>query len=231
MRRLGRARALICPSRATADDVRRLCPRQPLHVVPHGVDEVFFAQPETGALAELDRLLPIGDRRLVLHVSSGFFYKNDAAVATIFAQLAAQRPDVCTVRIGRPGPVAMPRQTRRLAYVSATTLAAMFRRAAVLVFPSWDEGFGWPPLEAMAAGLPVVASACGALAETAAPAAITVPPDAPQAIFDAVCSVLDEPGRAAELAERGRHHASTYRWSVAANDMASIYRTVLDECA
>ena len=99
-----------------------------------------------------------------------------------------------------------------LGHTDDATLRALYRRARLLVFPSLYEGFGLPLLEAMAEGLPAVVSSAGALSEVAGGAALLVRPDDPAAIADAMRSVLDDPGLAARLSERGRARAAQFSW-------------------
>lgn len=222
---------LVAPSAATAADAARLLGVHAT-VVPHGIDDVYRTPPPVSADDRIiGRLGALSSRPLIVSVSSGHFYKNDVGVATAFALLAAQRNDVALVRVGAPWPAAAAAvlastQAHRhlhLGRIGAPELAALYRRAAVLAFVSWDEGFGWPPLEAMAAGLPVVASNRGALAETAAPAALVVDPGDHAAIAAAIARVIDEPALADELRARGAEHAARFRWENAIAAMASLY--------
>lgn len=114
-------------------------------------------------------------------------------------------------------------QVTRLGYVSDRDRDALVRGAAVLAYPSRYEGFGYPPLQAMAAGVPVVATAAGSLAEVLADAALVVPVGDVERLAGALDEVLTEPVRAAELAERGRQRAARFSWARCARGMTALY--------
>ena len=91
-------------------------------------------------------------------------------------------------------------------------LARIYRAASVLVYPSLFEGFGLPPLEAMAHGCPVVAARAGAIPEVAGDAALLFEPTDPDALADALTLVLEDGDRVASLRTAGRARAATYTW-------------------
>src|SRR6476620_8787166 len=98
------------------------------------------------------------------------------------------------------------------------------RRSSALVFPSLYEGFGLPPLEAMACGCPVACSNGGALPETVGTAARLFDAHAPQAIADAVLYVVGEP---APWVERGLAHAEQFSWDETARLTDAVYGELL----
>jgi glycosyltransferase involved in cell wall biosynthesis len=93
-----------------------------------------------------------------------------------------------------------------------------------LVFPSQYEGFGLPPLEAMACGTPVITSNTSSLPEVVGEAGLTLPPDQPQAWAEALGRVLDDASLRAELSVRGRHQAARFQWVAAARQVRGLYR-------
>ncbi|HJV32493.1 MAG TPA: glycosyltransferase family 1 protein [Patescibacteria group bacterium] len=102
---------------------------------------------------------------------------------------------------------------RLLGYVAESERAALYRLASVFAFPSFYEGFGLPPVEAMAAGLPVVASHAGAIGEVVGDAGVLTDPYRPSELSDALAAVLDSPSLAALYAERGRKRAAAFDWN------------------
>ena len=95
-------------------------------------------------------------------------------------------------------------------------LRSLYRRAAVLLFPSRHEGFGWPPLEAMATGCPVVVSNTGSLPEVCGNAALYASPTEPREIAEAIASVLDDEAERRRLIELGHHRARQFSWEESA---------------
>jgi glycosyltransferase involved in cell wall biosynthesis len=115
---------------------------------------------------------------------------------------------------------------RFLGYLPHETLAVMYRLAGVFVFPSLYEGFGLPPLEAMASGTPVVTSNVSSLPEVAADAAILVDPYDPGAIADGIERVLGDEGLRADLRRRGLARARQFSWEQSVRRVREIYDAV-----
>jgi glycosyltransferase involved in cell wall biosynthesis len=103
-------------------------------------------------------------------------------------------------------------------------LCELYNRASVFVFPSRYEGFGLPPLEAMACGTPVIASAGGALPEVLGDAALYFSPRSDQALADRLITLLEAPTLWLELAARGSRHASSFSWAREAARLRDVYR-------
>lgn len=113
-----------------------------------------------------------------------------------------------------------------LGFVEQDELVALYNGAAVFVFPSLYEGFGLPPLEAMACGTPVVTSATSACGETAGDAALLVDPTDERAIAAALRQVLTDKELAADLRDRGRARAAQFSWERAARQTLAVYEAV-----
>jgi glycosyltransferase involved in cell wall biosynthesis len=235
MRTMNRAARVVCSSRATLNDLVRICKVDPerIRIVPKGFD------PRMGPPATEAPAARSGDRssHTILHVSSGWPYKNVAATIRVVAALRARDLDVSLVRCG----VALTRDERALAerlrvlpwildrgWVSVAELMTLYHRADVLLFPSIYEGFGRPPLEAMACGTPVVVSTAPALLELVGDAGLHADPNDVRRLADAVERVLVEPDLASELRARGLQRAAQYSWQRTVAAYAEIYREVID---
>jgi glycosyltransferase involved in cell wall biosynthesis len=107
--------------------------------------------------------------------------------------------------------------------VSGEGLVSLYRRAACLVFPSRYEGFGLPPLEAMACGTPVAAARAGSIPEVCGDAAVLFDPDDADAVAEGVREAMR---RAPELGIVGLRRAATFTWDAAAAAHESVYRAV-----
>jgi glycosyltransferase involved in cell wall biosynthesis len=115
---------------------------------------------------------------------------------------------------------------RPLGYLTEPVLWAVMARAPLFVFPSRDEGFGLPPLEAMSLGTPVIISDASALPEVCGPAAVQVPVGDATALAMQIANLLDDPRQRAQLSEAGRTHARPFTWNRVAEHLDGIYRTL-----
>jgi glycosyltransferase involved in cell wall biosynthesis len=116
---------------------------------------------------------------------------------------------------------------RFLDYVPAEDMPGLYAGADVFVFPSFYEGFGSPPLEAMHCGSPVVVSDIAALREVESDAAVYVDPRSVESIADGILRVLSDPVLAGSMRERGRLRARDFNWKRLAAETLGVYRTVL----
>ncbi len=112
-------------------------------------------------------------------------------------------------------------------YVNADQKIDLYENAAMLVLPSYEEGFGLPVLEAMACGVPVVVSSRGSLPEVAGPAATPVDPDDVEGLTSRMRELLDR-GEAAAASERGLAQASRYRWTACADAALHAYASAME---
>ena len=233
-----RAARIIVPSAATARDVESLLrvPAERIAVVPQGVDETFRPVPDDVASAVLARLGV--ERPYLLFVGLAQPRKNLESIVTVFARLAARNDDLSLVLAGSDGYpegrlTALIKETgavdrvKVLGYTDAADLPALYSGASLLLFPSRDEGFGMPVLEAMACGCPVVVSDRGALPEVAGEGAYVFGADAFDDLEDGCRRLLeDEDARRAEI-ERGLARAAGFPWSRTAAATLDAYRAAI----
>ena len=112
---------------------------------------------------------------------------------------------------------------RRLGYVSDGQRRDLLAGAAALAYPSRYEGFGFPPLEAMAAGVPVVAARSGAIPEVVGDAAVLVDPDDVDALAAALLAVVRDPDQRRALVTRGRAQLARFSWARMSDELATLY--------
>lgn len=183
-------------------------------VMPEGAEHILRAPADTSVL-DRGGLVP---GRYVLAVGTGAAHKNLAALGAAASMLHAR--GVRLAIAGRADPAvfraAGGAEGVALGRVSDAELRALYENATALLFPSRYEGFGLPPVEAMACGCPVVAGRAGAVPETVGDAALLFDPDAPGTLVAALTRLLDQPGLAEELRARGQARAARFTWRAAA---------------
>jgi glycosyltransferase involved in cell wall biosynthesis len=218
-----RAVRVIAVSEHTRQDLVALLKADParIRVVLQGADARFAApRPRTR------------HDRYVLYAGQWKRYKNVETLLEAFARLPA---DVRLVLAGRVDPhaVHVPALIQRLGlasrvelpgYLPEPELAALFQGASLFAFPSRYEGFGLPPLEAMAAGTPVVCSNAASLPEVVGEAALLLPPDDVDGWAAAMQAILDDPALAARLVAAGRARVAAFDWAETARRTAAVYR-------
>ena len=218
---LRRAAAVTTPTKASFAELARFYPSAPNPVViPNGVDTRMFAGVPAGAAAAArDRYrLP---ERFILAVGAHRPHKNHGVL--VRAMLAV-RPQASLVIVGYPDPhfraylpgliaeLGLQSRVRLVPSVAEEWLPAVYRAASAFALPSLAEGYGLPALEAMAAGIPVVASAIPVLEEVCSGAAILVPAHDPAAWAAALNRVLDGGPPVASLVAHGAAVAAAATW-------------------
>ena len=234
-----RAAAVIAGSEFSRRDIETTyeIPPDRIAVIPDAPDSRFRPVRDGAVLAALRRRLGICDR-YVLSVGRLNPRKNLIGLVRAFerirprlegpAQLViAGRRDFGTDQLDRMIAASPCRaDVLRVGYVSDDDLPALYSGAAVFAFPSLAEGFGLPPLEAMACGTPVVCSSAASLPEVVGDAAMLVRPGDVEELAEALWCVLAEPELRARLAGRGLEHAARFTWEAAARRTREVYRRV-----
>lgn len=211
---------IIAVSSFTAGQVEQLLsvPRERIRVIPHGVE---LPAPPTKPRENLILFVGVIQKR-----------KNVARLIRAFESLEGSWR---LALAGSPAGFgaaeelrAFESSTRRdaievLGYISAEQLDDLYRRASIFAFPSLDEGFGMPVLEAMAHGVPVVTSQCSALTEVAGDAALLVNPQDTGSIADALGRLANDPALRADLANRGLERARMFSWKSAIESTWRVY--------
>lgn len=228
-----RADAIIAVSRFTAGQVESLLGVEPgrIHVVHHGVRPLIAAEP-AGAAATVRE-------PLILSVGALQVRKNTLGLLRAFERLpqAAIAAGWKLVLAGARGYGAeelvaeIERSPRRAAielpgWIDDAALARLYARASVFAFPSLDEGFGIPIVEAMAAGVPVLISSASSLPEVAGGAAVEVEPGDTGALGEALRRLIEDEDLRAGLAAKGRARAQEFSWEKCAQQTWQVYRSI-----
>lgn len=214
-RSLDHARTIACVSRKTLNDCQRILHRSHQYlVVSNPVDPVF---------ASLESAPPVPSlpERFLLHVGNSFFYKNRPAVLRIFSalqQAMTHPPEL--VMMGAPMTSEEKNLVRDLgigprlhfyASPSDAWLKTAYQNAQALLFPSLDEGFGWPVLEALSLGCPVFATNRQPFTEVGGDAAEYIDPENPSESAMKIAAFLQQPPDArAQRVEAGRKRAAEF---------------------
>lgn len=231
-RRVRGATARLFDSRFTADEYRRLVgPQGPLdEVVYPGVGEEWFS---------VERGEPPHPRPYLLYVGNVKPHKNVRGLLEAFGLLAEAVEHDLVIVGKREGFIhGDPEVVRRAeglggrvhftGWVEDEVLRRWVANAAALVLPSQYEGFGLPPLEAMACGCPVVVSRVASLPEVCGEAAVYCDPRSPAEIAGAVRRLLREPGLREEMVGRGRERAREFGWERTARETVAVLARVMD---
>lgn len=242
-RRFHSADHVIAISRATADDLiaRLEVPHQRISIVHNGVDLTrWTAAPQPGD-ADVKARHGLNGRPYLLCVGAATWRKNSEGVMQGLARArrlignedllvawAARldREDRQRVRAAAEA-AGVADAVKLLGYVPDAELAALYRGATAQVFVSRVEGFGYPVVEAMACGCPVITSNRSSLIEIAEDAALTVDPEDPSAIADAIVLLADDNAERRRLAQRGLGRAQLYSLRRMAEQTLEVYRSVV----
>jgi glycosyltransferase involved in cell wall biosynthesis len=242
-RTLERADAIIAVSNAEKQSILQQYPVVPanrIHVVPNGVDHALFKPGgKEQARAVLQQRYGVNDE-FVLGVGSFKSLKNFNKLIDAYLALGER---LGGARSGHPTPDTLPSKLVLLSGADAPPvrlpsnviaigdvgqeMPSFYQAAACLVCPSLYEGFGFPALEAMACGCPVIASRAGALPEICADAAYYIDAHDRQSIADGIMKVVTDSGLRNDLIERGLCRAREFTWERASKDTLKVFDRVL----
>jgi glycosyltransferase involved in cell wall biosynthesis len=210
-RSLQMATRIAAVSRNVAEEAVRWfgVSRARIEIVPNGVDDFFT---------------PDGDEDdYVLFVGTIEPRKGLDDLLAVWDSLPRPRPRLVLCGDAGWGDVQLPRDAEVTGYVDRMKLRELYRHARAFVYPSRYEGFGIPPLEAMACGAPVIATRTGAIPEYADGAALLVDPGDRDALREALVRILSEKSLRSELRVRGPERARTYSWDGSAALMSQLF--------
>jgi glycosyltransferase involved in cell wall biosynthesis len=234
------AEALVCVSARTAERLAEICPPAgPVYVVPHGVDHQRFRpdEPEPGAdraaLAGLGITSPY-----VAFVGTLEPRKDVPTLVRAFDRMCASHPGLILVLAGGAGwgavaverAIAEARHADRIVragYVADTVIAALLRQAAAVAYPSLEEGFGLPALEALACGTPLVTTTGSAMQEVVQGAAVLVAPGDVDGLAGALDLLVRRDDGLPARRTRGLAVAARHNWSASAAGHVAAYRAAI----
>lgn len=233
-RALRRGAHVHCDSRFIADEVIDWsgCDPTIIHVIHPGIPKVNVQPRSAGHVP------PFEGRPYILALGTIEPRKDHVTLLRAFSAVAQVDPDLLLVVAGTDGwgqPFAsmlapLPEDVRarivREPNVDDERRVELLEHARVLAYPSLYEGFGFPPLEAMSSGVPVVATSAGSLPEVLGDGAILVPTGDSERLAEELLRVHLDSDVLVELVERGRRRAADFSWKACANEMADLYRAM-----
>ena len=233
-RSLRRADRVVAVSHSTARDVEQQLGIAPtkLRVIQHGLNTHFRRVDDAARLEHIRERYGL-HAPFLLHVGTIEPRKNLERLMDAFAQLRSPQP-LELVLGGRQGWLAAPivahaartPGVRLLGPIDDADLPGVYSLAQGLAYPSLYEGFGFPALEALACGTPVVASRTSSIPEVVGDAALLIAPQDTDALRAALQRLLDEPQLTAAARSAGPIQAASFSWERAARELLAVYREV-----
>jgi len=234
-----RAKAIVAVSQYTRREIGQFfrVPMERIHVIYEGYDARFRPLPheEVEAFRKQRGLPP----RYLLYLGNLEPRKNLSRLVQAYARISGREQVPLVLagprgwgyadlfrqvdRLGLSGRVAFP------GFVPAEELPLWYNGAEAFVYPSLYEGFGLPPLEAMACGTPVLVSSASSLPEVVGEAGLQVPPEDVDALAEALQRLLDDAELRAALRQRGLEQAGRFSWARMAEETAGLYRQLIEE--
>lgn len=223
------ATRIVCVSKTTANRLARVAPSaaERTRVVYHGIDPQF--RPQAARQTGEPYFLCLGRARrkknalAAIRAFRVFLDRTRAPHRLLMAGPSGKDREAILEAANALG---LSARIRLLGYVREEELPGLYAGAQALLYLSFSEGFGLPPLEAMACGTPVVASNRGAIPEVAGEGALLVPPDEPLAAAQALEQMIADPAFRTARVEAGKHLAAKYSWEANRKAVLSLYREI-----
>lgn len=236
---LKRSQYVVCVSQSTKNDFVRISGFNPDHLslIQNGLNYPYSPMPPEEAIAHLGRLGIQDKQRFLFHVGGNQWYKNPLGVLQIFASLVKSNSvrDLKLVMVGKPWTQAMCQfvcdrglegKITRLTGVSNEELRALYSSAAALLFPSLQEGFGWPIVEAQACGCLVFTSNRAPMNDVGGRAAIYIDPEDAAGAARIIAQNLDSAGK---LRIASIENAARFSTSAMISGYVRLYGSLLNE--
>jgi glycosyltransferase involved in cell wall biosynthesis len=233
------AERTIVVSAATARDLAELLGvgAESVRVVHNGLGPVFRQPPDPAATARVRARWRL-DRPYLTFLGTLEPRKDVPTLLKAFAAVHARHPDLLLALVGRRGwlyePIFAEIQTlglreavRTIEDAADADLPPLFDGATAFAYPSLYEGFGLPPLEALARGVPTVVADTSSLPEVVGDAALLHPPGDHEALASALLRLVEDEALRADLRVRGPAQAAHFTWERAARQTLAVYREAL----
>jgi glycosyltransferase involved in cell wall biosynthesis len=222
------AQTVICISENTRNDLLERYP-----IAPEKVRVTHLASEIDASLANGPE--PVPTRRYFLYVGLRYRYKNFDGLLAAFARMLSVRPKLALCVVGAPfsdserkliNELGLAGAIEHYEQVSDAHLAKLYHESVAFVYPSLYEGFGIPPLEAMACGTPVVASNRSSIPEVVGDAALLFDPEQTDELTDILIMLADDASQRERLITKGQERAKVFSWDKTVAQTLEIYREV-----
>jgi glycosyltransferase involved in cell wall biosynthesis len=235
-RSVNQADAIVVVSHATKEECLRFLTvdESKIHVVHNGVDPLFSVVRDQKRLTHVKEKYALPDR-FILFVGTLEPRKNVLGLVKAFARLNVPT-DFCKLVIaGLRGWMYneifdeieagnLKDRVCFLGYVPRDDLVCLYNMAEIFVYPSFYEGFGFPPLEAMACGVPVITSNVSSMPEIAGDAAVLIDPQNTEMLTKTIQELLNDPSKKNDLRKRGLEQVKKFSWEKTASKIVDICR-------
>ena len=209
-----------------------------MEVIYHGIDHYNFSDSDQHHRLQQDAL----PKRYVLFVGNLKPHKNLLNLLKAFSQVVEHDPDLYLIIVGKKTGFIhgenfddimkqnsiLDQRVQFLDYVEDQSIRRLYTGAECLIFPSFYEGFGFPPLEAMSVGCPVVASSIPSLQEICKEVVFYIDPYSVESISQGILSLLQNAPLKRLLIQRGKEHVKRFTWSMSAEDHYSIIKELIE---
>jgi glycosyltransferase involved in cell wall biosynthesis len=227
------ADAIICVSESSRRDLLRFYPvsEQRTHVIYHGLAP--FVKRVSGDISPCSiatkYILFVGARRAYKNFMSLLDAYAASDIAVDYQLVAVGGGAVSASEAKRIEELGVAKRVKIIARATDEVLATMYRNAALFVYPSLYEGFGFPPLEAMSAGCPVLTVNVSSMPEICGDAAFYFDSEDPGSLKEALQRILSNREAIAQIKVKGYHQILRYQWDHTAKQTLELYRHVLTE--
>jgi len=220
---------VICVSESTKADLLNI-----INIPSERITVIHHASEIDAAISYGDEAVP--DQPYFLYVGSRAHYKNFDGLCRALATIIESRPDIMLCVVGSPfnskelkliGELGLSSVIENYGEVTDGQLAKLYRGSVAFVYPSLYEGFGIPPLEAMACGTAVIAANCSSIPEVVGDAAVLFEPSETDGLTEALFFVLNHPAKRSLFISKGYERAKNFSWKKTATQTVQVYRSLL----
>ena len=195
-------------------------PLEKIHLIYPGINHEFFSY-------TINSKTSTSSPSFIYYPARALPHKNHARLFEAMEIVRKKYPDLSLVLTGADGSNlgSLPSFVTHKGHITREEVRELYLTASCLVFPSLYEGFGFPPLEAMALGCPVVTSLSGSLKEICKNSAFVIDPLSPEDIARGILEALEEPGKYTQV---GIENVAKFNWDIAAREHVELFEMVLE---